>query len=406
MLRGKKKVFIFCNGCSRRSLDTSRLTDYFTVNNFNITTYPERADYIIFVTCALIYKEEQSFELIEKFSGCKGELIVMGCLPDMSHTPLREKFKGRFIETRNLNTIDAIFPNFKVKFSSISDGHILGDYFLNFNMKRNTFLRFFSHFALRKEFFSKCVRFFRKKLKKVQEINKETQEAYLRISNGCLERCAYCSIWKAVGEFRSKGIEECVSEYKELLQKGHRFIVFIADNLGPYGLDIGTDFRSLIEKLSVVDNGLHVRWRFEEMHPRWVIKYKDTLSRLIIEGKLTEMICGIQSGSNRMLKLMNRHHAIEEIIEALASFKKINPAFKLYTQVIVGFPSETEDDLFETIEALKKLRFESVYIFPYCDGVGSSASTMSDKISESIITERVNKAKVLLEKAGITIKFY
>lgn len=103
---------------------------------------------------------------------------------------------------------------------------------------------------------------------------------------------------------------------------------------------------------------------------------------------------------------MNRHHTMEEITEVLTSFIKVNPGLKIWTQVIVGFPSETEEEFFESILALKKVRFYSVLLFRYHDALGALTSTMPNKLSENVITERINRAKILLEKEGINVNIY
>ena len=85
-------------------------------------------------------------------------------------------------------------------------------------------------------------------------------------------------------------------------------------------------------------------WHLEQLHPKWVIKYRDVLSRYVAEGKIRFIRCAIQSGSNRILRLMNRHHSIEEITEIFEKFRRLQPRLYLSTQLMVGFPSETEED--------------------------------------------------------------
>jgi tRNA A37 methylthiotransferase MiaB len=153
-----------------------------------------------------------------------------------------------------------------------------------------------------------------------------------------------------------------------------------------------------------VDNGLSVKWNLNNLHPRWAIKYKDGLSKYISEGKIALIGCPIQSGSDRILRLMNRHHGIEEIANVLKEFKKIHPTLNLYTHFIVGFPSETEQEFMATINAVKDIGFDSALIFPYSDGCDSISSRMNEKIPEDIINERLKRAVNLLSRERITCK--
>ncbi len=271
---------------------------------------------------------------INEFLKCKGELIIAGCLPDIAPNRLKEVFNGKIIETRNLGQIDALFDDFKVKFKSIPDAHLL------YRPRISLPERFILQFGFNKEFFKKCLRYAVHKLNRcihlgylLKNIRQTKRRAfiYLRISYGCIERCAYCTIFRSVGKLKSKTINECVREYGELLKQGYRSFVLLADNLGAYGLDCGSTFAELVQSLPEVDKGLPVKWDIQELHPRWIIKYKDVLSKYVAEGKIISMLCAIQSGSNRILELMNRRHTIEEAAEILDKFKKSQPKLYLWT---------------------------------------------------------------------------
>jgi len=226
--------------------------------------------------------------------------------------------------------------------------------------------------------------------------------AYLRVSNGCNEQCAYCCIYRAVGKLRSKSINVCVEEYKNILRSGYRKILILADNIGAYGLDIKSSLPELLNNLSTASDE-EVHWYIQEMHPRWAILYRTELLRRVKEKKIREMVCAIQSGSNRILKLMNRHHGIEEIKDVLSELRRSNPGLKLYTQVIIGFPSETEEEFRETLNAIKEIRFDLVTIYPYYDGYGTIASGMDGKIDKNITKKRMREAVYFLEREGIAV---
>jgi tRNA-2-methylthio-N6-dimethylallyladenosine synthase len=144
-----------------------------------------------------------------------------------------------------------------------------------------------------------------------------------------------------------------------------------------------------------------VHWNLLDIHPRWVIKYSEALSKYVAEKKIISIECAIQSGSNRILELMNRHYRIEEISKILKNFRKLQPGLYLSTQLVVGFPSEGEHDFMATISAVKDMNFNEVSFYPYYDGLGSASSKMSDKIPEETIYARLEKIAGLLKKEGI-----
>ena len=408
ILRNKKSVFIITNGCDRRSLDAARLEDFFKANNCAIARTAQAADYIIFVTCSFRRgKEKQSLKKISEFSRYKGKLIVAGCLADIAPNRLRQVFNGEIIETRNLEKIDEIFNEFKVKFRSIPDAH-------SFYMTK--WRRFIEYFEFNKPFLMKNLLYMfrmtyvsrmlnkmprvRINIKKCKETG-ITKSAYLRVSCGCIERCAYCPIFRAVGELKSKKMDELLREYSGLLKQGYRDFTLVADNLGAYGLDCGSTFEELLESLSQADKNFSANWSLDQLHPRWVIKYKDVLLKYIAEGKITSINCPIQSGSNRILGLMQRHHGIEEITEIFKEFRKLQPGLFLSTHIIFGFPSESEEDFLATINAIKTIRFNDVELFAYYDGYDTIASKMSDKIPVETTTVRLERAINFLQRERI-----
>jgi len=407
VLKNKKKIFITTNGCPSRSLDSARLENYFRANNCIIVKSAKPADYIIFVTCSFRkLKEERCLKQINEFLKYRGKLIVAGCLPDIAPNRLKEIFNGEIIETRNLEKIDELFDDFEVKFRSIPIEH-----FDSRGESGSLFQRFISNFGFNKKFFKMCLAFISSKLNKITQIRinikkpkeaKKSKTAYFRVSSGCVEEhCTYCAVSRATGKLKSKKIHECSSEYSMLLKQGHVDFTLFGDNLGAYGLDCGSNFAELMQSLSEVDRAFSVAWHLDSLHPRWIIKYDDVLSGYIAEGKIKSINCPIQSGSNRILKLMNRHHGIEEITEVLKKFMELQPKLNISTHLIVGFPSETEEDFLATINNIKTIYFNEVTIYPYYDGYDTVASKISDKIPEENIKMRLKKAVDLLQREGI-----
>lgn len=393
----KKKVFIVHNCCQRRALDVSRLVNYFELNDCDILSDPEGSDYIIFVTCAFIKnKEEECIRVINKLSNYGGEFIIAGCLPATSGERFTQIFKGKSIITKDLSEIDKSFEEFRVKFSSIPDGHLVHS---QFYINEHPFLMYTSL----------TNKYMRSILKKIIKNTRQllfrnpiySNSCFLRVCYGCLGKCTYCLIRNAIGSLKSKALGVCLDEYKQLLDKGYRQFMILADDVGAYGLDIGSSLPELISQLSAVDRGLNTKWHIQHLNPKWVVCYKPALLERIREGKIIEISSAIQSGSNRILRLMNRYDNSEKTMETLIEFKKANANLSLSTNIIVGFPSETESDLFATLNFIKNVRFNHVYIFSYYENEQVTSFNLNNKIDNKTKNKRIKIAISVLKKEKI-----
>jgi len=360
-------VYIKSFGCHRRMVDASKFARYFSLNGFDILEGPENADYILLVTCG--FKKSvlnEGFELIDELKRYDGELIVVGCIPGTASERLKKAFDGKSLPTKRHNEIDSFFPNFHVKFRDVDDGIV------PYNGKASL----------------SC------------EEEAIQERAFLRIANGCNSKCSYCAIPFATGPLRSKPINDVVSEYKQLLSKGARHVFFDGEDCGAYGLDIGSSFPELISALERVDRGMDVKWGFETMSPRWVVKYKDTLLDMVRRGRHTIIKSDIESGSPRILKLMNRYSNVERFYGILEELKRCNPAILQQSFFIVGFPTETDEDFQMTLDAIKRLDLDHVMLLPYSYMKGTKKFPASDLVPYEIKRERMNRAMKLLKKLG------
>jgi len=153
--------------------------------------------------------------------------------------------------------------------------------------------------------------------------------------------------------------------------------------------------------LTEVDHNVEVSWYIMHLHPKWVLKYRAELLARIKAKKITELLCPIQSGSARMLKLMNRTSKIEDIADCLLEFKKANPDLRLYTQIIVGFPTESEKDLADTLHFIRQVNFDLVMPFRYYDGPETKSCKMDGKIDEKTLVWRFDAACKTMDKEGM-----
>ncbi|MFC2091412.1 radical SAM protein [Elusimicrobiota bacterium] len=397
-----KKVYLVCNGCDRRLLDSSRLENYFIANGYEMAGSPSNADYIIFVTCAFNEsKEKDCFKLISGYSRFNAELIVLGCLPEISPGKFKRIFKGRYIPTKNMSQIDRLFGRSEGEFLKIPD--------TNFIYRDIPLLtKLMTKFEASKDFCYKLIIAAGYKVRNFREpvnCSRNRRGAYLRIGSGCSMKCSYCAIRNAVGELKSKPLDICLQEYAGLIKTGYDNIVIVADNVGAYGLDIGVSFADLMNEMSKIDTAAETRWIISELHPVWVRKYRNELYEKIADGKIIEILCPVQSGSDRILGLMNRDVTKEEIIEILSSFRNVNRELKLITDIILGFPTATEEDFSATIDLIKKVRFDLVNFFTYAEREGTLISGISHKVSRDIMTRRLKTAVRTLRKDKIEVLY-
>ncbi len=204
------------------------------------------------------------------------------------------------------------------------------------------------------------------------------------IQKGCVRKCAYCGIWKAVGKLFSKTPESVLAEVKELVKSGVYNITLSGDSIADYGADFGSNIIKLLNSIGSVDE--KVSFNLLDFHPRMFIKYMDELITLAQKGKIKHIGIPIQSGSVDILKAMKREFNIEKFVFGLDEIRKCGIDFS--TDIIIGFPGETDEDFDKTITLLKRLNFSKISVNVYTDLEGSISSSMPNKISKKNIMKR------------------
>lgn len=405
---------IINTGCPRRSLDAERIRSYVLMNGQKVTNEPRKADYVILVSCGLEFAEKKVIGKIKELKKFKGELILCGCLPGTNPNLLKENFKGKVISTKELGTIDLFFPEFKVRFNKVPDANKGYDpnqpkAFSFKKLKRylknrldfyrigeslesiKNFLRKFRESAgikrmLPGEFF--LIR----SANKLTWIDADDDLFSIRISEGCLGNCSYCTIKNAIGTLKSKPVSEILHEVRKAISQKRFKLCIQSSDAGSYGLDIGTTFPKLLKVILKEDSRLKFEF-IQDLHPQWICKYKDFFIELSKIKKINSILTAFQSGSPKILKLMKRPNDLREYITTLKEMKKANPRFTIRTQIIVGFPSETEKDFIKTLDVIKRVEFKKVDIFPYYETEMMESAPIKPKISQKVKEERVKRLK-------------
>lgn len=415
-----KYFFIASIGCFSRHLDCERIKNYFIANKVEPTTIPENADYLYISTCGLTkLHEDLSIDDILRFKRFHGQTIVGGCLPEMNAKRVASVFNGKIIGTKDLDRIDELFPEFSVKFKDTPDGNkicLTGQ-----DKKVNGLERKFKEIDLYR--FYKFLNIFKEIRKKflaqkpvalsgsspavmpqMPIIDLNNNLFSLRISSGCSGGCSYCNIKRAIGNLRSKPVSVILEELRKgLRNKQYKFNIISSDT-GAYGLDINSNLPQLLKVILGEDKRIVVEY-LGNMNPTWMCRYKNELLSLFRTKKIKSMSTAIQSGSQRILKLMRRDTNIDEFTSVIKELKKVYPSLRIRTQIIVGFPTETEQDVQDTINCIKECSFDEVDVFHYYETEIMDSVKIAPKISHESIVARMQRIRKKLP-VFITVNYF
>lgn len=223
----------------------------------------------------------------------------------------------------------------------------------------------------------------------------EHTRAYIKVQDGCNQFCSYCIIPYARGRVRSRRLEEVLEEVRKLVKNGYKEVVLTGIHLSSYGIDLEEEnLLKLIIKVNAIE-GIE-RIRLGSLEPRIITEeFAEGISRL-------EKICphfhlSLQSGCDETLQRMNRHYTTEEYLKGCNLLRTYFDNPSITTDVIVGFPGETEDEFNRTKEFLEKVQFSDMHIFKYSKRKGTKAAEMKNQIADDIKTRRSNEL-IQLEK--------
>lgn len=223
--------------------------------------------------------------------------------------------------------------------------------------------------------------------------------AYIKIEDGCDNFCSYCIIPFVRGKKRSKDFSLVLREVQHLANNGYKEIVLTGIDTGGYESN-GKDLTDLIHEMSKINGIERIR--------QSSIEITQINKKFIEELKNNKKICDhihipLQSGSDSILKLMNRKYDLKYFFDKIDMIRSVRPDISITTDVIVGFPGETDEMFLETMETCKKINFSKIHAFPYSERKGTKASMMDGKVPESVKHERVKK---LLELSDSLEKSY
>ena len=353
-----KKVYLISLGCPKNLTDSEELIGNLLAEGYQMVQDENEADIAVLNTCAFIAPAgKEAVAEIKKLitlkkNGQLKKIIVCGCLVEREKTKLKKKYPqiDSIVSTKALDKI-----NIAVK-------------------ENGAYLKDSSDLLLSPEY----------KLRLTAP-----HSAYLKIADGCDNRCSYCLIPSLKGRFRSKSIEMIIRETKDLIENGAKEISLIAQDTTNYGTDLygKPALTGLLKKLIKIPK---LKWlRLMYIYPERLNK---ELLKLIKNEKI---ICKyldipLQHISDNVLKGMNRQSTEKSIRSKIDEIKKMIPEISLRTNFITGFPGETEKDFQKLLDFIKEVEFNYVGIFPYSKEKGTAAFNLKHQIPEKIKEERVN----------------
>lgn len=352
-------------GCQQNVNDSQRIEGMLTEMGYLLTEEREKADVIIFNTCAVRENAESrvygNLGALKHLKAKKPNLIIgiCGCMVQQEHIAKRIKSKYRHV--------DLVFGT-----------HKLWQFPLLFSeaLKHNERIIDISGEGVIAE--GLPVRY------------EGGAKAFVSVMYGCNNFCSYCIVPYVRGRERSRSIEDILKEVKSLAEKGVREVMLLGQNVNSYGKDMGLEdaFSTLLEKVCEID-GIE-RIRFMSSHPKDI---SDKLLNVMAENSkiCKQLHLPLQSGSSRVLEEMNRHYTKERYMEIIEKAKSLMPDIALTTDIIVGFPTETEEDFNETLELLEKAEFDSIFSFIYSKREGTKAAELTPVFSEEEVDKRFKR---------------
>ncbi|MCM8806933.1 MAG: tRNA (N(6)-L-threonylcarbamoyladenosine(37)-C(2))-methylthiotransferase MtaB [Candidatus Omnitrophica bacterium] len=229
----------------------------------------------------------------------------------------------------------------------------------------------------------------------------EHTRAFVKIEDGCENYCSYCIVPYVRGKVRSRKEDEILDEIECLVKNGYKEIVLTGIDLGAYGKDTGENLISLIEKINRIDGVKRIRLSSIEVHH---------INKSLIDFlKNTEKFCPhfhipLQSGSDKILKLMRRRYSFKEYYEKIQMIRENIENVTFTTDIMVGFPGEDEEDFEKTVSAVENIKFLKVHVFPYSEREKTPAINFPEKVNEKVKKERVEKIIKISEVVNRKVK--
>ena len=368
----KQKIYIETYGCQMNLADTEIVQGVLKRNGYEFTNNANQADVVLINTCAIReHAEERIYGRLGEFRAIKKHKpnLVVGILGCMA-----ERLRTKLIEEEKI--VDLIVgPDEYRRVPELIDNALIGEKGIAVRLSRT------------------------ETYDDIEPYREDGISAWIAVMRGCDKFCTFCVVPFTRGRERSRPLQSIVNEVKSLSERGFKEVNLLGQNVNSYR-DGDYDFADLLAAVAKVDPAMRVR--FTTSHPQ---DFSDKLIYTIAEH---ENICNyihlpIQSGSNRILKLMNRTYTVEHYLERIEKARQVIPDVSFSTDIIAGFPTETEEDHKMTLDVLREVRYDGAFMFKYSARERTKAYEMGDDVPDEVKTRRLNEIIELQQKISYEI---
>lgn len=352
-------------GCQQNVADSERIKGILAQVGYGFTEEVEEADLVLFNTCAVReHAELKVYGNVGALKNLKKDrpdmlIILCGCM--MQQQTVQDQIRSKY------KHVDIVFGP-----SLIPELPVMMMQALLESQKVFT----------------------RKELPNIAEdipiVRDDAHKAWVSVMYGCNNYCTYCIVPYVRGRERSRSSNAIVEEIEGLVKDGYKDITLLGQNVNSYGKDLENelDFADLLKKINEIPGEFWIR--FTTSHP------KDCSKKLLDAMASCEKVCHqlqlpFQSGSNKVLAEMNRHYTAESYYELIEYARKVMPDVVITSDVIVGFPGETEEDFQGTLDLIQKVQFDNLYTFLYSRRTGTKAAVYENQIDEEVKKDRFNR---------------
>ncbi len=362
---GRKFACVRTYGCQQNVADSERLKGLLQNMGYQFTDDPAFADLILFNTCAVReHAEWKVFGNVGALKALKNEkpdllIILCGCM--MQQEKVQQQIKEKY---RHVDLVfgPSLIPELPLMMENVLSKHT----------------RVFS----------------RDEHPEIAEdlpiVRDDAHKAWVTVMYGCNNFCSYCIVPYVRGRERSRKSAEILSEVRQLAAEGYRDITLLGQNVNSYGSDLQgeMDFSDLLAAINQIEGDFWIR--FTTSHP------KDCSKKLLDTMASCEKVCHqlqlpFQSGSDRILREMRRHYTAASYLDLIRYAREVMPDVVLTSDVIVGFPGETEEDFQATLDLIRLVEFDNLYTFLYSRRTGTKAADASNQVEETVKKDRFNR---------------
>ena len=349
------KVGIYTLGCKVNIYESEYVVSLLKNHGYEIVDFNTKADIYIINTCSVTNESDRKsrkFINQARKNNKDAVIVVMGCYSQVKSSDIEADIViGNKDKSMIVELIDEYLAN-NTKIKKI------------YNLRDTSFENM-----------------------EIDKFDNHTR-AFIKIQDGCNAFCSYCIIPFTRGNIRSKNIEDVICEVKKLVDNGYKEIILTGIHTGKYGIDNGSSLEELLEELLKIDGLYRLRLSSIEVN-----EITDNIINLIEKNDIMakHLHIPLQSGSDKILSLMNRKYDVEYFVKKINDIRSRIPNISITTDLIVGFPGEEDKDFDDTLEILRKIKFMHIHTFPYSKRDGTKASLMSNQVNGNIKKKRVRE---------------